>query len=52
MDEIIQKIGSIQEAINQLNIRGREARQILNYIDNTCEDLKAQISQIGKEPTE
>lgn len=48
MDEITAKLESIQNAINQLSIRGREARQILNYVDNTCEEIKAAL--VAPEP--
>ena len=50
MEEIISKLESIQNAINQLSIRGREARQILNYVDNTCEEIKAAL--VAPEPEE
>ena len=50
MDEITAKLESIQSAINQLSIRGREARQILNYVDNTCEEIKAALA--ASEPEE
>ena len=49
MDEITAKLESIQNAINQLSIRGREARQILNYIDNTCDEIKAALAASEQE---